>query len=185
MNMNIKVTQHAFARWKERISITDNNVDIYNKAQRAWRVGSKPVRFVGEFFSYISSKVKLGNSYSVRVLDNVIYVFDNEGGKLLTVYPVPEEFRPVENFLYTKDKAERDRKLAELGDLSSAFVDGHRHCLVRVEDDNDGTKYYVSPDGLTDDIGLALEFKSKQRAVFYIKNNKKLWRGYRIEFIYL
>ena len=157
MNRNKKiyhrpVTNHAKERFNERTEVSEK--DFLDTSKRAFQFGYKLRRFKGEFYEYVRSKQINGGHYSVRVYEDNVYIFDTHLGRMLTVYPVPAEFLPVSNWFVGVDDTFRCIIIAE-------FPDGH------VE--------YVCDNGvLTDDIGLATEFRTEQRANNYIKNNNYL-----------
>ena len=92
------ITHHAKQRSNER---TDYSIPELKKASSfALKHGYKIRAFSGELYDYLYSKQIRGADYIVRVYENNIYIFDARLKRLLTIYAVPEEYLPVENYLH-------------------------------------------------------------------------------------
>ena len=145
---NRPVTYHAKERTLERTDISLS--DIKEKSKSAYKYGYKIRRFEGAFYNYLCSKQINGCGYVLRVYEDNVYIFDAILKRLLTIYPVPSEFLPVSNF----------------------FNVGSSPCII-IASFPDGHSEYVCSDStvLTGDIALATEFRTKQKAENYLKNN--------------
>ncbi len=139
------VTKHAKQRFKERTDVAEK--DYLEVSQNAFKYGHKIRKFTGELYEYLKTKSIDGYSYTVRVYEDKIFIFDTVLKRLLTVYPIPEEFLPIENFFVDQNSA--------------------RPCIIVI----DRNKYLCEGGNITDDIALALEFKTEQRCNNYIKND--------------
>lgn len=130
----MKVTEHAKKRLEERTNI--KKYEWNKSASSAYKKGYRISVFSEPFYSYLKGRQLAGDRTSVKVWNNNIYIFDNRHQKLLTIYPVPEEFLPIKKFL-------GEQKVP---------------CVIFVND-----SWYVP-----------IEFKSRQSAINYIKNNRSL-----------
>ena len=110
-------------------------------------------RFEGAFYDYLCSKQINGCGYILRVYEDNVYIFDAILKRLLTIYPVPEEYLPVSSF----------------------FVSDRCPCII-IASFPDGHSEYVCSDStvLTGDIALATEFRTKQKAENFLRNNNWL-----------
>ena len=140
------ITNHAKERTLERTDMT--LVDVKKASAFAYKHGYKVRHFKGEFYEYLNSKQIRGSNFIIRVYENNVYIFDAHLKRMLTIYPVPLEFLPVENWLCEEGSP----------------------CIILVS--VDGHWEYVCEGGfLTNDIGSATEFRTVQKAENYIKNN--------------
>lgn len=160
-----KITNHAKQRTLER---TDYKLsELKNISKHVFRYGYHIRRFSGDFYEYLRSKQISGSNYSVRVYKNHVYIFDTIQRRLLTVYPVPEQFVPVSNFFNTE---------------STPTI-----IWLRPPYNNSYKNLYVSNLTVTEDIGLATEFRTRQKAENFIKNNNTISQlvrqGYEIVFL--
>lgn len=144
---NRPVTNHAKERTLQRTDIS--LADIKKQSENAYKHGYKIRKFTGDLYEYLLSKQIDGGLYVVRVYEDNIYVFDSVLKRLLTIYPVPEEYLPVSNY----------------------FSESASPCLIYIRYPDGHYEYVVNNGSLTDDIGLATEFRTKQKATNYIKNN--------------
>ena len=96
----MKITKHAYKRFSERTDFTPNQRN--HNANQAWKHGYKISQFDEPFYSYLFEKQLEGDKTSVKVWDENIYVFDNRHKRLVTVYPVPEQFLPIKQYLSFK-----------------------------------------------------------------------------------
>lgn len=142
----MKITRHAYKRFFERTNFTAKQQS--HSAKQAWKYGRKVAEFCDPFYSYLIDKQLSGDRTSVRIYDKNIYVFDNRHQRLITVYPVPERFVPVKQFLAKGKQKTR--------------------CLILVRDETLG-EYFISENGEE-----PTKFKSIQAANNYIKNNSNL-----------
>ena len=158
----IKTTFHAKIRYKERTNYSEE--EIKKLADIAFKHGYRLRRFRGHFFHYLICRQKRGYGHSVRVYDNHVFIFDNVSRLLLTVYPVPDWYLPVSRWF-----------------IDSEDESGGR-CFIKVTDSYGEVSYIGMDQRLTDDIGLAMEFKSRSRANVFVKNNVYL-KNYQIDII--
>lgn len=92
----MKITRHGYRRLSERTSFTPSQKN--HNVNQAWKYGKKLSAFIDPFFSYLLTKQHYGEKTSVKVYDGFIYVFDNRYHKLITSYPVPEEYIPTKKY---------------------------------------------------------------------------------------
>lgn len=146
------ISDHAKLRFQERTTLTKN--EQHNITQNAYKHGHAISRFVEPFFTYLNERQLNGHYYSVRVYDRYIFVFDNQKKVLVTIYPIPDEYLPIENFLHEHSTPTIIMLVPKDKSLATLFV-------------MEGEKF-------TEDIAKALEFKNREKALNYIKNNYSL-----------
>ena len=147
--LNKPVTDHAKQRITERTDIPLSNAKRIS--DHVFKNGYKLRVFTGDLYDYLCSKRIDGGHYDIRVWEDYIYIYDTQQKRLLTVYPIPTEFLPISDYFNRSSSP------------SIIWVRGF------------GTSQYVCEgDMLTDDIGLAVEFRTVQKAKNYIKNNRTL-----------
>ena len=71
--------------------------EVSNQFRKALRYGLTPKQFIGPFHDYLLSKLKKHKNSKIRIYCEYIYIY--AGKKLITMYPVPDKYRPVETFL--------------------------------------------------------------------------------------
>ena len=96
----MKITKHARKRFCERTDFSPGQRN--HDAKMAWKRGYKASQFGEPLYSYLFEKQMEGDRTSVKIWGENVYVFDNRRKKLVTVYPVPEEFLPVKRYLSFK-----------------------------------------------------------------------------------
>lgn len=89
-------TIHAKNRYSERTDVSKNSTK--HNTKYAYKNGTPISKFTGDFYNYLFFKQRHNSRVSVKVYNNNVYIFDNINKKLITVYPVPEKFLPVEQY---------------------------------------------------------------------------------------
>lgn len=93
-----KVTKHGKKRLKQRnINKGKNGISLSAKAK-----GKTKFYYEGEFYDYLETKASEGKI--VKVYKNDIYIYSRNSNNLITTYPVPNKFIPVEQFLMENRK---------------------------------------------------------------------------------
>ena len=93
-----RVTKHGKKRLKQR-NINQGRNGISNNA----RMYGKTMRyFDGEFYEYLLNRSLRG--CSVKVYKNDIYIFGKTSKNLITTYPIPDKYLPVEQYLIEEEK---------------------------------------------------------------------------------
>ena len=149
---NRPVTHHAKERLTERTSLSLKN--FKKQSTFIYKHGYKIRCFTGELYSYLVSKQLDGGEYVVRVWEEYVFIYNSRLKRLLTVYPIPECYLPISQYLLDGSNSEPAIIWIKMPDGSSQYVSEH--------------------DSLTDDIGAALEFGTKQKATNFVKNNRVL-----------
>ena len=90
--MKVKKTRHANMRACQRKIDTKNINHIY-------KYGHKIKEYNEPLYSYLLTKQLDGDHTSTLIYGDNIYIFDNRQKRLLTVYPVPNEYLPTKQFL--------------------------------------------------------------------------------------
>ena len=93
-----RVTKHGRKRLKQR-NVNQCRNGISNNARK---YGKTKRYFEGEFYEYLLNRTSRG--CSVKVYKNDIYIFGKTSKNLITTYPIPERFLPVEQYLIESDK---------------------------------------------------------------------------------
>ena len=90
--MKVKKTRHAKMRACQRKIDTKNINHIY-------KYGHKIKEYNEPLYSYLLTKQLDGDHTSILIYGDNIYIFDNRQKRLLTVYPVPNEYLPTKQYL--------------------------------------------------------------------------------------
>lgn len=93
-----RVTKHGKKRLKQR-NINQGRNGISNNARM---YGKTKRYFDGEFYEYLLNKSSRG--CSIKVYKNDIYIYGKTSKNLITTYPIPEKYLPVEQYLIEDDK---------------------------------------------------------------------------------
>ena len=93
-----KVTKHGRKRLKQR-NINQGRNGISNNARM---YGKTKRYFEGEFYEYLLNKSLRG--CSIKVYKNDIFIFGKTSKNLITTYPIPEKYLPVEKYLIEEEK---------------------------------------------------------------------------------
>jgi len=85
------ITKHGEQRCLERLGMTSDCIKL--ASSRAFREGLKPEEACGSLYGYLAwvMKRRNGDDRSVRVYGGYVFLFG--GGKLITVYALPLEYR--------------------------------------------------------------------------------------------
>ena len=150
----VHLTTHSKNRFNER---TEYAYEEYEQlALKAFKHGYEFSRFKEPFATCLAGLCHQGGRYLAKVYDNHIYIFNNAyGHRLLTIYPVPDEYLPIEQYLYPKAETAR--------------------CIIALVDKETNEQYYWGEyGGLTKDIDEVLEFRTQVQATNYLNNNYEL-----------
>ena len=102
MSKSIYASVHGSLRMKERIgNINNDKVHLKNVVQN----GKTKKDFRGDLYYYILNKESKRDK-KVKIYKNFVYIFNKANHSLITVYPVPEEFLPIEQFEYNEYEKE-------------------------------------------------------------------------------
>ena len=88
--MKKKITHHARQRLNERVNLTKKRTSIANIA---YCKGLTPLQYRGTFFQYLSTK-----KGKVKVYHDYIYIFSKARKRLITVFPIPQKYLPVDKY---------------------------------------------------------------------------------------
>ena len=95
-----KITDHGRIRLKERTNITRPKLSHINKILKN---GKSSEDYKDEFKKYLEKK-GIGGA-KVKVYDNQIYIFSRNTKRLITTYPIPERFIPINNYEFKSKKS--------------------------------------------------------------------------------
>lgn len=112
-----KLTQHSLQRAKERI---DTGSQLPNRKLREIMLyGFSPGDFKDDFYSYLiyTKSKKHSSSIGIRVLYDLILLYNKRSRRVITVYPVPEKFLPVDQYLHVSTKSIYNKLLIEVSKL--------------------------------------------------------------------
>lgn len=131
MSKNIYASIHGSNRIKERIgNIKNDKVHLRNVVQK----GKTKKDFRGDFYYYILQKESRKDK-KVKIYKNFVYIFNKGSHGLITTYPVPEEFLPIEQYEYTDTEKEI---------LNTISVYGRTTMDIQTNDSNlSGIVYFV------------------------------------------
>lgn len=111
MAKSVVISEHAKRRAAERLNISRRN-DIKHHFRQALMYGLSPSSFKGTFNKYLMSKLKKNSYCTVKVYSDFVYVHRNK--KLITMFPVPEKYLPVSQFLPDKCNFEEIENFADM-----------------------------------------------------------------------
>ena len=132
----IKGTHHANKRISQRLNITRKK-ERAQSFTNAVRKGFPRSRFSGSFRQYLDSKSK--NNMSVKVYNNFVYIHKNK--TVITVFPVPKKYLPVEDYLANFMNSPLLENLYKL-------VNPKRVSFTRISKDTNVLLYSLNIDGL-------------------------------------
>ena len=95
--MKKNISRHASNRIQQRTEFSPSQKN--HSINKAWQYGHKIDNYVDPFYSFLLTKQQEGNRTVVKIYEDTIYVFENKRQRLITVYPVPEEYVPTKQFL--------------------------------------------------------------------------------------
>lgn len=93
---------HGSCRMKERIGFIKNDKAHLNKVIQN---GTTKKDYKGDFYYYILDKEKRKDK-KIKIYKNFIYIFNKASHGLITVYPIPEEFLPLEQYEFNDKEKE-------------------------------------------------------------------------------
>lgn len=97
----VKVTEHAIQRSKERCGL--NKKAAERMAEVAWEKGLTHAECTGKLKKYVTALYfvnKVANR--IRIYGEKVYVFGDT--KLITILPLPNEYKKLANILEAKKK---------------------------------------------------------------------------------
>lgn len=148
MKAQNRVTKHAKVRLRER---TDSNHNSNAMSRIVSKNGKTKGFYQGKFHQYLLSKSISGAR--VKVYQDNIYIFSKNSKRLITTYPVPDKYLPVEQYELSNDILTLSNKIemyadkpviVELknGNVLKGYVDGEykpdiiSKFILVTEDDN-------------------------------------------------
>lgn len=96
MTKSVQITKHARTRFAERLDLTRRE-EMNHYFKSAIKSGLNPKSFKGKFHTYLISKLKKNSYCTLKVYSDFIYIHRNK--KLITMFPVPEKYLPVSQWL--------------------------------------------------------------------------------------
>lgn len=94
--MKVRVSQHAKLRANQRLNLS-YKAERNKQFNKALKNGISYKSFGGDFYNYLLKKKNKNKNTGIKVYNNNIYVY--KGKLIITVYPVPEKYIPVESYL--------------------------------------------------------------------------------------
>ena len=104
----VKVTEHAILRSKERCGL--NRKAAERMAEVAWEKGLTHAECTGKLKKYVSAlyfKNKVANR--VRIYGEIVYVFGDS--KLITILPLPNEYKKLASILEKKKEKNNEETI--------------------------------------------------------------------------
>ena len=89
-----KLTKHGINRINQRIGSKYEEKILIKKAKK---YGYPIDYFTGEFYDYLLNKSNKGGK--IKIYDNMIYILSSNKKNFITVYPIPNKFLPIEEYL--------------------------------------------------------------------------------------
>ena len=95
--MKVKLSKHAKVRAKQRLNIS-HKPDRTKQFKQALLHGVHYTKYCGDFYTYLENKKKKHSAnIGIKIFNNNIYIY--KGKLVITVYPVPNKYRPVDQYL--------------------------------------------------------------------------------------
>lgn len=117
-----KLTRHAIKRTYERTNLDGKSANKLIK--ELMQFGLPPSAYTGDFYSYLHHiRTKKYNSIGVRVLHNYILLYNKRSRKAITIYPVPEKFLPLDQYIISKNNEKLNNLLLQVKQLHKNKVD--------------------------------------------------------------
>ena len=111
-----KLSKHVVKRAKERLNIDGLPSD--NLVKKMMKYGLTLGDFTGDFYSYLHHvKNKKSKSISIRVLFDSVLIYNKHSKTAITVYPVPPQFLPIEQYIKSDKNVEITRLMHKLREL--------------------------------------------------------------------
>lgn len=170
--MTVKVSKHARRRAKERLNVSykaERN-KLFNKALR---FGHNTNEFAGEFLDYLNSKTQKHKNTGIKVYDGNIYIYSNRNKLVITTYPVPQKFLPIqEQFASYLKNNQCLMRLYDVVDKSNVYIE-----TICSDKENVITALYIQDIFMNYGVGKT-EVKSRNNAIkAYLKKVGKLEEG--------
>lgn len=115
-----RVSKHAHQRGLERGGVSNK------KIKEVMMYGYPPVCFEGPFYNYLKSvQSTKGGAVTVKVKDDIMVIYNKRSQRAITMYRVPEKFRPADDYLLPAfKKAKDDRIVKEIGEYLWKYIGG-------------------------------------------------------------
>lgn len=96
MPKSVIISSHARQRAAERLELSRRD-DVVHKFRHAIMYGLSPSCFKGPFNQYLQSKLRKNSHCTIKIYSDFVYIHRNK--KLITMFPVPEKYLPVKQWL--------------------------------------------------------------------------------------
>lgn len=96
MPKSVIISSHARKRAAERLDLSRRD-DVVHRFRNALMYGLSPSNFRGPFNQYLQSKLKKNSYCTIKIYSDFVYIHRNK--KLITMFPVPEKYLPVKQWL--------------------------------------------------------------------------------------
>ena len=165
----MKISHHAKQRASERLDV-NRKFERDKLFKRALRYGHPISEFAGDFENYLSGKKRARNT-GVKVYDGNVYIYRNQ--TVITVFPVPEKYLPIEEHYASYIK--NNPLLMKLYEV----VDKKDVVLELVTKDANGYIYGLCIEDMFENFGVGqTEIKARNSAIrAYLKRNGYLEEG--------
>lgn len=95
-----QITQHGKIRMRERIHPSQRKITLFNLAKKYGYVAKD---FIPPLSHYLQSKSE-GKKKKVKIYQNNVFIYSKNTKKLITVFPVPEKYQPINQFFISHPK---------------------------------------------------------------------------------
>lgn len=152
MKKQIFITDHAKVRLAERTTLKPIDWEYYTK--KAFTEGLETSAFEDPLRSYLKELCHNQGQFVAKVYNRIVYIFNNNhGSRLITVYPIDEQYSDTEKYRIRID------------DLQS-------FCKIQLTNKRTGDIFYWSVmNNLTTNLDEIKEFKNQISANNFINNN--------------
>ena len=139
--MKRRYTNHGKKRVIERV---DTNLKSSTLVHNASQYGKSINEYKGKFKQYLLSKDRPRNR--IKIYNNNLFVFSKNSKRLITVYPVPEKYIPLEKYEVAEEILSLNNKLKTLSNFPVVVElknKGLKSGYLEITEELDKVNYFI------------------------------------------
>lgn len=109
-----QITQHGKIRMRERIHSHQRKITLFNLAKK---YGYTAQNFIPPLSHYLQSKAE-GKKKKVKIYQNNVYIYSKNTKKLITVFPVPEKYQPINQYFISQPNPKITQRKVMFAEIS-------------------------------------------------------------------